>query len=650
MKLKRLVFRLSVGVFMYVTCMPLSQGQTDLEKYQQKYPNENGAFLKKNETVTITIGKEGVPIIQAEHEEERIFLTDNCSAYAEEEIGFSSFNVIEDVSPVVYIPNGDKYKSLKIKDIREESDQSGSVFHDDNRVKKFFYTSLQKGGKTGLTYSEEMLEPHFFGSFYFSSYLPVESSKYSLRTPADMDIKFDLFGKEKEKIEYRREEQGKYVVHTWEGKGLSRYNFEAGSVGFRHFATHLQVRIGDYKHKGEDRYYLRDVDDLYEYYRGFVCQVNTEKDEELEQLADSLTKDLRTNQEKVEAILYWVQDNIKYVAFEAGLGGFIPREADLVYNRRYGDCKDMSSILYQMINSVGIPAYYTWIGTREIPYGYNEVPTPAVDNHMICSYHDGERYVFLDATGKGIPYGMTTSFIQGKEALVGVGEKEYEIAVVPVEEMLASQTIDTVHLEIEEGLVKGKAKVTYSGYDAIYLSRELQNMSQSQRDEFFSYAFSKGNNKSKCGVDTYRGLEDRGGPLEFDYWFEIPDYVRKNGDELYINPFLKKYQAGAQIDTETTKSDRNNVFKNKNRNVVFIQIPEGYELDYLPEGFVHEHTKFKTEVIIKHHKEKKLVEVQTVFDYNYLTLEAEHFELWNQMIKSLNSMYSELIIFKKTAP
>ena len=46
--------------------------------------------------------------------------------------------------------------------------------------------------------------------------------------------------------------------------------FSDNGVSVPYYATHLVVRIADYKFKGEDKYVLRDVDDLYEYYYDFI--------------------------------------------------------------------------------------------------------------------------------------------------------------------------------------------------------------------------------------------------------------------------------------------------------------------------------------------------------------------------------------------
>lgn len=74
--------------------------------------------------------------------------------------------------------------------------------------------------------------------------------------------------------------------------------------------------------------------------------------------------------EKIEAVFYWVQDNIRYIAFENGIMGFKPEAASKVYQNRYGDCKGMANLLKEMLKICGYDARLTWIGTNDIPYDY----------------------------------------------------------------------------------------------------------------------------------------------------------------------------------------------------------------------------------------------------------------------------------------
>src|SRR6202012_5439792 len=140
-----------------------------------------------------------------------------------------------------------------------------------------------------------------------------------------------------------------------------------------------------------------------DWFYSMVKDVNTSISPEVKKVVDSITAGAKSNIEKVKRIFYWVQDHITYVAYEDSLGGFVPREATLVCSRRFGDCKDMASTLVEMIRAAGLEAHQTWIGTRDIPYSFEDVPSPTSTNHMICTYIENGNYHFLDATGRDSP-------------------------------------------------------------------------------------------------------------------------------------------------------------------------------------------------------------------------------------------------------
>ena len=68
-------------------------------------------------------------------------------------------------------------------------------------------------------------------------------------------------------------------------------------------------------------------------------------------------------QEKVAAITTYVQQNVRYQAIEFGPRAMIMNPADQVLANGYGDCKDHSILLYNMLRAVGIPAELSLVNT-----------------------------------------------------------------------------------------------------------------------------------------------------------------------------------------------------------------------------------------------------------------------------------------------
>jgi len=73
--------------------------------------------------------------------------------------------------------------------------------------------------------------------------------------------------------------------------------------------------------------------------------------------AVELTNGLGSNREKVQTLVHFLRENIRYEAVEIGKGGWFPTPADEVLSRGWGDCKDQSELLRSMLDAIDIRAY-----------------------------------------------------------------------------------------------------------------------------------------------------------------------------------------------------------------------------------------------------------------------------------------------------
>ena len=175
--------------------------------------------------------------------------------------------------------------------------------------------------------------------------------------------------------------------------------------------------------------------------------------------------------EKIESIFYWVQDNIRYIAFEDGIMGFKPDAAQNVLKNKYGDCKGKANLLKEMLKLAGYDARLTWIGTSDLPYDYS-LPSLAVDNHMICTVIlNGKKY-FLDGTEYFIALNDYSQRIQGKQVLIEDG-KNYILDRVPVFPPERNKVKRITKLSLEADALNGNTSVEYNGESKTMLAGGL---------------------------------------------------------------------------------------------------------------------------------------------------------------------------------
>lgn len=615
----------------------------DFYKYSKEYPDEIGVILLNKEESTINVVNDKLTI-ETKTTQENLYLSEDAQHYGKEKLYFNSFTGVKNIDAYTLVPGNRKYSKEKVKHIETIDSYSRGVFHSDSKAHQFYFPAVDKGAKTHLSYERKYHEPVFYGKFYFGEYLPTEKSEYVINAPENIKIGYKIFGIEEDKIQFSKSTNKGITTYKWSLNNIPSIKPEEESINISNYIPHMIVYINSYPTTEGEKPLIRDVADLYGWYWDLVKDNPIEDNSELKALVDSLTNGITSEKEKVKSIYYWVQDNVKYIAFEDGLGGFIPRQADLVCERRFGDCKDMANITYNMLKLANIDAHLTWIGTRDIPYSYYDVPTPSTDNHMICTYNDGEKWYFLDATGKNRSIEIPTAFIQGKEALVGKGEN-FEIVKVPEVPSSTNLFYDSSVIQLKDDAVMGKGEVILNGYPKSSFTDVLLNQTKSNNEEFLSSILNKGNNKFSLKDESYNNLKEKDKPLHITYDYKVENYYLVNDDEIYYNPFLKKSLKKEKINEEKTKLAKERRYKTINEQVYLIEIPEGFFVKKLPENSNFKSDKFNYK--IEFEKDQKYVKLKMKIDIDYLVMYPEEFDKWNEMVLSLRKDYQNIIIFKK---
>ena len=622
-----------------------AQHSEEFNALKVKYPESSFIRLIDEINISITLKNDELEIKQ-HYIEEDLYLDESATYNSKRALDFSAFFELESVEATSFRYTNGKYKSFKVEDFVEK-DEMGESFHDDTKSLNFIYSNLDEGGKTKLEYTEIVKNPRFLSPLYFGNFYPIKNKKVTLVADKEINFRFKEFNTEGYSIAFKKEEKRNSNIYTWEIKDVDEIKYESSVPTYKKVLPHIVPIITSYKNKNNEVKVLNDVADLYNWYYSMVKDVNQQPtDTALVSLVNDITKDSKTDLEKVRAIYYWTQQNIKYIAFEYALGGFIPREANDVFNKKYGDCKDNSSILFEMLKIAGLKGNLTWIGTRKIPYTYTELPTPMVDNHMILSYTEGNKTYFLDATGRYLALEMPSSFIQGKEALIGDGEGKFRIETVPVMSPQTNSYKESSQLSIKDNQLIGKGETTLSGYYKIDFYNQLESKnSEKELKTYYTVKLRKGSNKFL--IDNFQETNKYSYDDDFkiNYEFNISDYSQQLGDEIYVNLNLNR-----DISYYKTEDDRENEVEVKYKSdYIFentLEVPENYSVDYLPENYELNNDYFKCKISYKQENNTIIYTHQLTMDY--LTLTPEDQKVVNDAIKKVEKQYKETVVFKKS--
>ncbi len=304
------------------------------------------------------------------------------------------------------------------------------------------------------------------------------------------------------------------------------------------------------------------------------------------QLLGTITKGCQTPEQKLSAIYGWVQRNIRYVAYEAGVSGHRPDRPAEVLRKRYGDCKGMALLLRTLLRAEGFDARLAEIGTRDnVTIRMSDFPCLAASNHVICAVMLKGRTYWLDATVNYTPYNYIPQHIQGQQALVENGDS-YLLEDVPT--LPASSSVDRLsyHYSLAaDGSLKGTAEYRVSGDMKEYMFSVLSRLKHKEQNEFLADNLNNDDHSNAVSDVVFGGEHPEQEWATFSGKVTNSHAVQRLDGDTYIelNPHNNYFTM--RIDTTGRKQDfMLPLYCNIEREVV-VSLPTGSKVTFLPKPF-----------------------------------------------------------------
>lgn len=303
---------------------------------------------------------------------------------------------------------------------------SPTVFHDDSKVCFFNLRLEAKDKKAKVNFKRTFSDAAHFTGVYLQDDYPVREKKVVFHIPSSfpdirlIDRNFPAEGVVRDE---RTGADGSRVI-TYTITSLPEIPDDVNRPSALSALPQILVQG-----------YFPDTDSLYRYHRPMldVDTVIPGVAELLVGILDGETDEAK----KIERIYRYVQQSVRYVAFEAGESAYRPDTPAEVIRKRYGDCKGMALLLATLLNRAGVEACIAAVGTRDIPFGISAYPSLAATNHMICIVGHGGETRYLDPTQEQISAGHIPWWIRGKDAML-FKPGGYEMVQIPVVSPLES--------------------------------------------------------------------------------------------------------------------------------------------------------------------------------------------------------------------
>jgi hypothetical protein len=300
---------------------------------------------------------------------------------------------------------------------------------------------------------------------------------------------------------------------------------------------------------------------------------------------------------RVQAIARFVQDHVRYVAVELGIGGFQPHVADEILKRRYGDSTDHTALLVSMLKVVGIQSHYVLVNTRRGMV--EDGPAPELRfNHVITAIELPEdapvaslssiqqdpaagRLLYFDSTDPFTPLGRLRADLQSTNGLL-VLPAGGNLRRLPEEPVDASGVKRQGAFSLDQsGTLSGELSETIKGDRA---NEERQRLSrQSDRTKLVEPKLAGSLSSYRILRTALDGAEDNREPLKWHYSFEAEHYAQPAGNLLLVRPRVMGIMSIAPLPAAGPRHNPITLTRRgRDTDELSIVLPAGYRVDELP--------------------------------------------------------------------
>ena len=627
-------------LFFMMVALPFSGSATNKEKralsklsddLKSKYPKFGVALKSSKSTFEFIYDKKTKQVHAYELiEYEYLSLAPN--------VKFSCVVFYDDFSKVEDIKLSTGGKNVKTQPVYASFIQEG-YFHSDTKICRMDIKFPLKGSVSKVVAKKKYEDIKFLTRVNFQSGLPTIKKEIVFNIPTWLSLNLIPFNFDRLDIKKvdTVEKNGTRII-TFSAQNIADAPNEELSLGSSYYIPHLLI-VPEKIEKELDNLIISSTANLYKWYKGLIDELSPDK-EVLRKKVDEIIDGANSDNDKINRLFMWVQENIRYLAYEQGIMGYKPYEAHDVLNKKFGDCKGMANLLSEMLQIAGYDARMTWLGTNDLCYDYS-IPSLAVDNHCITTLFFGGKTYFLDATEKFLPFGSVAERIQGRQVMIENGA-DFILKTIPTGSSVDNKRIQTSQLRVSGSQLSGETKITYSGETRSSLFNKLSASQNDLHQKLIEELFHNADNNIVVNNSNNSNLFDVEKPFEVSAKIVVNNKVSKFEDETFLVFDWDKTLKSAQ-----TKSDRQTdlYFGCKfyiEKNIEFV-IPSELKIKHLPKSIEIETPEYSFHgKIVK--KDNSLF-YSLVIDLKTAQIKKEQFLGWNNAIKQLSAFYDDQIIF-----
>ncbi|AXG73290.1 DUF3857 domain-containing protein [Flavobacterium arcticum] len=357
-----------------------------------------------------------------------------------------------------------------------------------------------------------------------------------------------------------------------------------------------------------------------------------------EEDVDALLSGLNTPEEKINALYYYVRDNMNWNDY---YGYSCQEGVRKAYKEKVGNIADINLMLTSMLRYVGLEANPVLVTTRSSKIAL--YPNRDAFNYVIAAVQLNNKTILLDATSKSaMPNILPIRAVNWLGRLIKKGGISNEVTLLPttpsIESISLMATLDT------EGKLTGQLKDQYYDYNAYTFRERYNGLSEQSHIEKIEKKY------NGITVENYEIANANifGKPIEERYEFiHTNANIDVIGDKMYISPMLFLTQSENPFKQEKREYPIDFIYPRQDRYMISITLPEGYTVESVPQAvslaMEQNIGSFNYNVIVNNNR----IMLRAMLELNYASIPQDFYPTVKDFFQKMIEKQTEKIIITK---
>jgi hypothetical protein len=373
-------------------------------------------------------------------------------------------------------------------------------------------------------------------------------------------------------------------------------------------------------------------------------------DEDVRRAVNELTAGKNSVSEKLDAIFYFVSNDIRYVetALSGRKAGYKPEAAAVTLRNKYGVCRDKAALMVTMLREAGIPADIVLMNPVWKIDG--DIPVDQFNHAIVAAYLDGKT-VWVDPTVE-----KTKDYLAANEqdrAVLICDEAGQDLQWTPVEpseqnlyQIQAQSVLD------KQGGFQSQITISTRGFPDLILRNVLQSMQPERRANLFKQLVQAIHPTAVIDslqisdlLDFRTNVTIRLSLHATDYAVEAGRYLlfKVPGQEESLDFLTSSFLGGAEMTKRRYDLRLESTFAVRVEESV--RFPDGYRVRSLPENVDLNYGDFRMARQVSSARNRVLI--KRVMDFSTLNVPLSEYGKLQDMLRKRQTMARGQVILMK---